>query len=120
MAAAPSQPLLGSSSALPLPWPSLGADLQTLQGWALLKHQWDERDRSKAKNKAGQEAEQSTAPSHPSCFLPGLSSALSSPNTSRDLPMWLSPQALMSVLLIFTTAALFFTEEQHPVDFPSS
>lgn len=88
-AAAPFQALQGSSSALPFPWPPLGADLQTVQGWALPKQQWDERDRSKAKIKGGQEAEQSTPPSHLSCFLPGLSSALSSPNTSRDLPMWL-------------------------------
>lgn len=120
------QALQGSSSALPFPCSSLGADLQTVQGWALPKHQQDEGDRSKVEIKGGQEAEKSTPPSHPSCFLPGPSSALSSPNTSVSPQAEIyprgcfSPQAFMFVLLIFTTAALFFSEEQHPVDFSSS
>lgn len=72
MAAPPFQALQGSSSsALSFPWPSLGADLQTVWGWALPQHQQDEGHRSKAEIKGGQEAEQSTPLSHPSCFLPG-------------------------------------------------
>lgn len=72
MAAPPFQALQGSSSALPFPWPSLGADLQTAQGWALPKHQQDEWERSKAEIKEGRRQNRA----HPHPTLPASSQAL--------------------------------------------